>query len=53
MCLWNTDAPVGNKVEMWQKSLYFDPAPPPGACDVSEVLGTHRWTYSPSLVTVS
>ena len=24
-----------------------------GARDVSEVWGTHRWTYSPSLVTVS
>ena len=23
---------------------YFDPASPPGACDVSEVLGTDRWT---------
>ena len=21
MCLWNTDAPGGNKVEIWQKSL--------------------------------
>ena len=33
--------------------LHFDPAPPTGACDVSEVWETHRWTYSPSLVTVS
>ena len=23
--------------------LHFDPAPPPGACVVSEVWGTHRW----------
>ena len=29
------------------------PTPPPGAWDVSEVWGTNRWTYSPSLVTVS
>ena len=21
MCLWNTDAPGGNKVKIWQKSL--------------------------------
>ena len=21
MCLWNTDAPVANKVKLWQKSL--------------------------------
>ena len=33
--------------------LQFGPAQPPGACDVSEVWGTHRWTYSLSLVTVS
>ena len=39
--------PGGNKVKIWQKSLSptFWPAPPPGACDVSEVWGTHRWTY--------
>ena len=30
--------------------LCFDPIPPSGACDVSEVWGTHRWTYSTSLV---
>ena len=23
MCLWNTDAPGGNKVEIWQKSLSY------------------------------
>ena len=49
--------PGGNKVEIhvWQKSLspIFWPRPTPGACDVSDVWGTHRWTYSPSLVTVS
>ena len=33
--------------------LHFDPAKPPGACDVSEVWGTQIWTYSPGLVTVS
>ena len=47
--------PVATKLK-YGKNLYvlhFDPAPPPGACDVSEVWGTHRWTYSPSLVTVS
>ena len=29
MCLWNTDAPGGNKVEIWQNLLvkHFDPAP--------------------------
>ena len=27
--------------------------PPPGVWDVSEMWGTHRWTYSPSLVTES
>ena len=55
MCLWNTDAPGGNKVKIWQKSLSptFWPCPTPGACDVNEVWGTLRWTYSPSLVTVS
>ena len=54
MRLWNTDAPGSNKVIIWQKSLSptFWPRPTPGACDVSEVWGTHRWTYSPSLVTV-
>ena len=32
--------------------LHFD-LPNPGTCDVSEVWGTHIWTYSPILVTVS
>ena len=55
MCLWNTDAAGDNKVKVWQKSLSptFWPHPIPGACDVRKVWGTHRWTYSPSLVTVS
>ena len=55
MCLWNTDATGSNKVKIWQKSLspIFRPRPPPGAFDVSEVWGIHRWTYSPNLVTVS
>ena len=32
MCLWNTDAPGGNKVKIWQnlKVLNFDPAHPQG-----------------------
>ena len=32
MCLWNMDAPGGNKVKLWQKSLSptFWPAPPQG-----------------------
>ena len=32
MCLWNTEAPGGNKVKIWQKSLSptFWPRPPPG-----------------------
>ena len=31
MCLWNTDAPGGNKVQLWQKSLSptFWPRPTP------------------------
>ena len=31
MCLWNTDAPGGNKVQLWQKSLSptFWPCPTP------------------------
>ena len=35
------------------KSYILTPPRPPGACDVSEVWGTHKWTYSPSWVTVS
>ena len=39
MCLWNMDAPGSNKVKIWQNLkvhvLHFDPAPPPGAWDVS------------------
>ena len=39
MCLWDTDAPNGNKVKIWQKSLSptFLPRPIPEACEVSEV----------------
>ena len=42
MCLWNKDAPSGNKVQILQNLyvLHFDPAPPPGACHVSELWGT-------------
>ena len=47
MCLWNTDAPDGNKVKISQKPPTFWPCPTPGACDVSEVWGTNRRTYSP------
>ena len=53
MCLWNTDAPSGNKVKNMAKSLspkIFNP--PPLACDVSEVWATFIWTCSASLVTV-
>ena len=35
------------------KVLHFDPAPPLGAYDVSEVWAILIWTNSPSLVTVS
>ena len=28
MCLWNTDAPDGNKVKIWQKSLSYILTPP-------------------------
>ena len=41
MCLLNTDVPGSNKVKIRQKSptkvLHFNPPPPPGAHDVSEV----------------
>ena len=50
MCLWNMDAPGGNKVKIQCMAKSFKS---PGACDVSEMWGTHRWTYSPSLVTIS
>ena len=42
MCLWNTDAPDGNKVKLRQKSPSptFWPFPTPGAYDVSEVWAT-------------
>ena len=32
MCLWNKDAPDGNKVKIWQnlQVLHFDPTPPQG-----------------------
>ena len=58
MCLWNMDAPVGNKVKIWQNNLvpHFDQSNPKGgggACDVSCVWETFRWTYSPHFVTVS
>ena len=55
MCLWKTYAPSDNKVKIWQKSLSatFWPGPTHGACDVSEMWGTQRLTYSPCLVTVS
>ena len=33
--------------------LHFDHAPPTGVWDISDVWGTNKWTYSPSLVTVS
>ena len=54
MCLWNTDAPSGDKVKLCQKSLSptFWPRPTPGACNVSEAWATLKWTYSPSSVTV-
>ena len=37
--LRNMDALGNNKVKIWQNLLvqHFDPAPPPEACDVSEV----------------
>ena len=39
MCLWNTDAPAATKSKYGKnlQVLHFDPAPPPGVCDVSEV----------------
>ena len=67
MCLWNMDAPGSNKNKTnhpissnshpsnYGKNLqvlYFDHAPSPRACDVSEVWATLRWTNSPRLVTV-
>ena len=44
MCIWNTDAIVGNKVQLW-KVINFDSAL--RACDVSELWATLRWTNSP------
>ena len=54
MCLWNTDAPCGNSQNMKKifKSQILTPPHTPGACDVSEVWATFRWTNSPNLVTV-
>ena len=45
--------PGSNKVKIWQ--TYLSPTfwHPRGAWDVSEVWGSNRWTYSPSLFTVS
>ena len=40
-------------MEKISKSYVLNPAPTPWACDVSDVWATLRWTYSPSLVTVS
>ena len=42
MCLWNMDAPGGNKVKILQnlKVLYF--TQPPGACNGSELWETIR-----------
>ena len=51
MCLWNMDAPSGNPVKISPSPTFWPK--PPGAYDVSEVMRTLRWTYSPMLVTVS
>ena len=51
-----TRMPPAATKSKYGKNLYvqhFDLTPPQGACDVSEVWGTHRWSYSPSLVTES
>ena len=53
LCFWNMNAHGGNKVKIWQNLQVLHFVPAPGAFDVSEVWATLRWTYSPSLVTVS
>ena len=47
--------PGSNRVKIWQTSPIptFSNPPPPGGWGVSEVRGSNRWTYSPSLFTVS
>ena len=42
-----------NMAKLCISYILIPPHPTPGACDVSEVWGNHRWTYSPSLVTLS
>ena len=37
MCLWNTDAPGGNKFKIWENLLVLHFDPTKGARDVSEV----------------
>ena len=39
MCLWSTDAPVGNKVNTFEV-LHFDPASSSWARDLNEVWAT-------------
>ena len=56
ICVYETRMPPAATKSKYGKNLYvlhFDPAPPPGACDVSEVGGIHRCTYGQSLVTLS
>ena len=58
---WKLDVFVKHGCPRWQQSQNiakslsptFWPLPTPGACDVSDVWATLRWTCSPSLVTVS
>ena len=47
--------PRRQQSQIWQKSLspIFWPAPSPGACHARKMWGTNKWTYSPSLVTIS
>ena len=55
-CVFETRMPPAATKSKYGKNLevlHFNPAPPPGACDVSEVWITNRWTDSPSFVTVS
>ena len=49
-CPRRQQSPIMAKIS---KSYILTPPHPPGACDVSEVWATLRWTYSPSLVIVS
>ena len=53
ICLWNTDAPAATESKYGKHLhvIHFDTHG--GAWGVTEVRGSNRWTYNPSLFTVS